>query len=363
MKIILYKITLLFLCAPLLCPAYSPGWGGKYTKEKKINKEFSVNANALLKIDNSYGNLHITSWDENRTVIEVHIKTNSNSEEKAQKKLDEIDVQFQASSSMVSAKTIFEKSNWSSGWFSWFTNDNVSMEINYTIKVPVGNSVELDNDYGGIYLDEINGKATINCDYGRIEIGKLNASNNVLNFDYTSKSTIGYIKSGQIDADYSGYVIENAGDLLINADYTTSEIVNVKNIEYSCDYGSIKIGNATNIKGDGDYLSTRFGTVHGNLELDSDYGSIKIEELAADAKNVKIISDYTGIKIGYNSNYHFNFEIELSYAGLGGDIDFEYQISREKSTSKYYQGRYGGETTNKLYIDSDYGSVNFNKKP
>ena len=356
MKIKLYKIALLFLCFPLFGIAAGPGWNGKYTKEKKIKKEFNVSPKALLKLNNSYGNLHITSWNENRTVIEVHIKTNSNSEEKAQKKLDEIDIEFQNSSSMVSAKTIFSKSGW--GW----SNNNVSMEINYTVKVPIGNTVDLNNDYGGIYLDEINGVANISCDYGRLELGKLNADNNILTFDYTSKSTVEYMKSGKISADGSSLEIEKAGNLVISADYTTSEVNNAKNVKYSCDYGSIKINNTANIEGVGDYLTTRFGVVHGNVDITSDYGSIRIEEMAADAGNLQIRSDYTGIKVGYNSGYHFDFEMNLEYAGLSGDTNFEYNIKREKSTEKYYQGYYGTKGKNKVSITSDYGGVSFSKK-
>ncbi|TRZ43484.1 hypothetical protein [Robertkochia solimangrovi] len=359
MKRILSKITLLILLSPLLCLAGSPGWTGKYTKEKKINKEFTVSPDALLKIDNSYGNLYITSWNENRTVIEVHIKTNSNSEDKAQKKLDQITVEFDANSGMVSAKTIFEKSSW--GW-NWGNNNNVSMEINYTVKVPVGNHVDLSNDYGSINLDRLDGNAEISCDYGRIDIGYLNGNSNRLSFDYTSKSEIEYVKNARISADYSGYTIAKAGNLEISADYTNSTIEEAANVEYSCDYGSFKIDKAGNVKGSGDYVTIRLGEIHGNVELSSDYGSIRIDELAADAGNVAISSDYTGIKIGYNSGYHFDFEIKMEYAGLGGGENFQYNIKRERSTEKYYTGYHGSTGKNKLAISTDYGSVQFNQK-
>ncbi|MCM5663111.1 DUF4097 family beta strand repeat-containing protein [Galbibacter mesophilus] len=356
MKIKLYKIVLLFICIPLLSVASGPGWNGKYTKEKKIKKEFKVSPNALLKLNNSYGNLYITSWTENRTVIEVHIKTNSNNEDKAQKKLDEINVEFQGSSNLVSAKTIFEKSGWSWG------NNNVSMEINYTVKVPVGNTLDLNNDYGGIYLDESKGVANIRCDYGKLEIGSLHAENNSLKFDYTSKSTIEFMKSGKINADYSSFEINEVGNLTLNADYTNSEVKRAKNVEYTCDYGSIKIEKANNISGSGDYLTTRFGTVHGNVNVTSDYGSIRIEEMAADAGDLQIKSDYTGIKVGYNSNYHFDFKIDLEYAGLSGDTDFNYTIKRQKSTDNYYEGYYGSKGKNQVSISTDYGGVSFYRK-
>jgi hypothetical protein len=334
---------------------------GKYTKEKTIKKEFSVNSDALLKIDNSYGNLNLTSWNEDRVVIEVHIKTNGNNEEKVQRKLEEITVDFEATSSLVSAKTIFDKDKGSWGW-NWGKNSNVNMQINYTIKMPVKNNVHLSNDYGNIYMDRVDGHAKISCDYGRLEIGELRGRNNQLSFDYTSKSSIGYINSGKISADYSGFSIGKAGSLVISADYTDSSIEKMENLEYSCDYGNLEIGEANNIHGNGDYINVKLGTVHGNVDITADYGSVKIDKMAEDAGNINIRTDYTGMKIGYDPQYHFDFEITTEYAGVDGKEDFEMNISKEKSSERYYKGYYGTSGSgNKVYILSEYGNISFYK--
>lgn len=363
MRTLLFKYTLLLLMvSPGIILANIDKPGGKYTKEKTIKKEFNVNFDALLKVNNNYGNLTITSWNENRVVIEVHIKTNGNNEEKVQKKLDEISVNFEASRSVVYAKTTYGEKSSSWGW-NWGRNNNVNMQINYTIKVPIKNNVNLDNDYGNITLDRIDGHAKINCDYGRLEIGELRGRNNQLNFDYTSKSTFGYINSGEIKADYSGFTIEKAGDLIVNADYTSATIEKMENLDYSSDYGNLEIGEGNNITGNGDYITVKLGTIHGNVDIRSDYGSIRINELAADAGNVSIRSDYTGIKIGYNSEYHFDFNITTDYAGVSGKEDFEINISTEKSSSKHYEGYYGSKNSgNMVMLTSDYGGISFTKK-
>lgn len=362
MKTILSKFPLILLLVfPILLSAGDGKLKGKYTKEKTIKKEYQVNADALFKVTNSYGNLNITSWNEDRVVIEVHIKTNGNNEEKVQKKLDEITIDFDASSTMVSAKTIFNKNKSSWGW-NWGNNNNVNMQINYTIKLPIKNSISLNNDYGSIILNRIDGHAKIDCDYGRLEIGELRGRNNQLNFDYTSKSTIDFMQSGKIYADYSGFTIEKAGDLTIIADYTNVAVKKMGNLDYNADYGNIEIGEADNVLGNGDYISVKLGTLHGNVDLTADYGSVKIEKMAADAGNLQIRSDYTGMKIGYDAGYHFNFEIKTSYAGVSGKDDFEMSISEVKNTSKYYKGHYGSSNSgNSVNVSSDYGGVTFYK--
>ncbi|WP_339713153.1 hypothetical protein [uncultured Kriegella sp.] len=361
MKILFKSITVLLLVIPIGLSAADGRLKGKYTKEKIIKKEFNVNADALLKVNNSYGNLHISSWNENKVLIEVHIKTNGNNEEKVQKKLDEITIDFEANTNEVSAKTLFHnnKSDWS---WNWGKSNNVNMQVNYTIKLPIKNSVDLNNDYGGINLDRIDGHAKISCDYGRLEIGELHGRNNNLNFDYTTESHIGYIKSGEIRADYSGFTIDKAGNLRINADYTSTTVTEMENLQYICDYGNIEIKKANNIQGTGDYISVKLGKVYGNIEIKADYGNLKIEEMTESAGNLAISSDYTGVKIGYHPKYFFDFEIRTSYAGVSGTENFEIHTSTEKSNEKYYKGFYGkANSGNVLTIDSDYGGISLHK--
>jgi len=363
MKTLLYKYVFLALALfPLALHANKGKMGGKYTKEKTIKKEFNVNSDALFKVKNSYGNLNITSWNEDRVVIEVHIKTNGNNEEKVQDRLDEIDVSFENSTSLVSARTLFgdRDKNW--GW-KWGRRNNVSVQVNYTINIPVKNSVHLSNDYGNIYLDRIDGRAKINCDYGKMDIGELRDKNNELRFDYTSRSNFEYINSGEIIADYSGFTVEKAGDLSIKADYTNAVIKEMDNLDYSSDYGSIQVDHVKNVSGNGDYIGIKLGTVHGNVNITSDYGSLKIAEMAEDAGNINIKVDYTGVKIGYNTDYHFDFEISTEYAGVSGKDAFEINISKERSSEKYYKGYYGSKGSGNLVsITSDYGGITFYRK-
>lgn len=356
---LLYKIGIALLLMPLSITAHDQNWKGKHTKEKTIHKEFKVNSSATLKVDNSYGNLNVTTWNENRIVIDVTIITNGNDEEKVQKKLDDIDVLFSDSSDEVTATTTFNKRK-SKSWWNW-GNNNVNMKINYVIKMPITNDVHLMNDYGNIDLDKLEGRARINCDYGKITTKELMADGNVLNFDYTNNSYFEYIKSGSINADYSGYTVGKTNDLDIVADYTKSHVEIAEDIDYNCDYGSLTIDKANNVTGNGDYLSLRLGDIYKNVRVKADYGSLKIENMTANAGSIDIESDYMKITIGYDAAYSFEFDIDLSYASLRGTEGLNIMKEKVQSGEKYYFGNYGGSSSNKVNIKSDYGSVTFKR--
>ncbi|WP_299252511.1 hypothetical protein [uncultured Aquimarina sp.] len=361
MKPIYYKI----ICLLFLVPAISLGNGdvrkkGKYTKEKSLKKEFTVNSNALLKISNDYGNLDITSWDKDRIVMEINIKVNGNDEEKVIKKLENIDVIFEASSQLVSARTTFDKNEKS--WWSKFSNDwggnNLKLEINYTVKIPATNNINLNNDYGSITLDKIKGNAKINCDYGQIIVGELMGNDNSINIDYTNNSTIRYMKNGKINADYSDFTLERGDEILLNADYTQSKIMSVKELNYNCDYGSLKVENVGVFKGNGDYLDTNIGNVSNSVNINTDYGSIDIKNLESTTKNVTIRTDYTGVDIGYSSNLNFDFVIKTSYGGINLDDDISIMKKNKENSSKDYQGYRGQKNSGAtISISTSYGGV------
>ncbi|WP_265200684.1 hypothetical protein [Aureitalea sp. L0-47] len=357
---LLFKSLIILLLLPAVVTA-NDKFKGKYTKTKTLNKEYAVNANAGLRVDNSYGNIDITTWSENRTVIEVTITTNGDNEEKVQKRLEEIDVEFSGSATLVSAKTRFGGKK--GGWSMWGNKrNNVQVEVNYTIRLPVTNSVDLSNDYGSISLNQLDGNAKISCDYGQIIIGELRAEDNSLNFDYTNNSTIEYMKSGRINADYSGFTLDKVERLDLNADYSNSDIGEADELNYNSDYGKLVVGKVNKLVGSGNYIPNKIGTVTGSLNLNTDYGSIHVDRLTSSVKDVVIKSDYTGVKLGYDSSANFDFIVKLSYAGFNGTDDLNVQRSDKSNSNKLYEGYHGSANSgNTININSTYGGVSMKK--
>jgi hypothetical protein len=236
------------------------------------------------------------------------------------------------------------------------------MEVNYVIKMPVSNSVDLNNDYGAITLDRLEGNAQISCDYGQLIIGELMADDNYLNFDYTKKSTIRYMKSGRIVADYSDFTLDKVGNVEINTDYTKTEVKEAREVNYNSDYGKVAIGKADGVVGDGDYVTIRLGEISGNVNLNSSFGSMKFELHTSNAKDVTIKSNYTGIDVGLDSGYNFDFDLDLRYGSFRGKDLVDVKHSNKSGSTKNYEGTHGlSNSGNQMNINSNYGSVSFER--
>ena len=350
---------IMLLVIPFLMAANPLDKKWDHEKSKTIKKEFDVDSDALLRINNKYGNVDVISWDQNRVEIEVTITVSGNNESKVASRLNQIDVRFENSRSEVSAKTTIESS---SGWFN--SGNKMNYQIDYKIKVPVTNDVNLSNDYGSILLNEIKGKASINCDYGKIMIGSLFHEDNEINIDYTSNSVIEFMNTGTINADYSQLTVEKSKKIQLKADYTDTSIENIEDLNFTCDYGKIEVDKANKIDGHGDYLTMRFGEVYDSLVIEADYGGIKVDKLMKGFKTVTVRSDYTGIKMGVDPETAFNFKAKLSYGGFDYDGDNATYIKKMvKSSSKYYEGFVNQENSGAMIdVSSEYGSVKLHTK-
>ncbi|WP_437824465.1 hypothetical protein [Tenacibaculum mesophilum] len=348
----LYKVLFLLLFIPTLLVANDK----KHEKSKNIRKTFSVNKNATLYINNKYGNVNVATWNENRIEINVKITVKGNDLSNVERKLKAIDVQFEATPSLVEARTIIEKTK--SSW-SWWGSNNTNYKINYFVKMPITNNADLNNKYGNIELDKLEGKSNINCDYGKIQIDQLLNETNNINLDYCGTSEINFMKSGNLSVDYSKLTIQKSENLKVNADYSTMKIGTATDVDFNSDYGSISVDNASGINGNSDYASIKIGTIRKNLKVNTDYGSVRVRNIKKGFESVVIDGSYAGIKLGTNSNNNFTFTVDLGYAGFGYPENYVNMFkSINKSSKKYYEGTFGkGNSNSTISIKSKYGGI------
>ncbi len=353
----IYKITFFLLLIPAILFA-NTNPKKKHEKSKTIKKEFNVNSDATLDISNKYGNITVTTWNENRVEIDVKITVKGNNLDNVEDRLNSIKIEFDATKNLVEARTILgsQKSSWSS-W--WGKSSNMSYQINYVVKMPRTNNVDFSNKYGNIILGELEGEANISCDYGKILIEELHNKNNTIDLDYCSQSTINYMNSGDVSIDYSKLSIEKTNKIKTNADYSNIHIGEADIVDFNSDYGNITIDEANDINGNSDYASMKLGTVNKNLTIDTDYGGLRVKNLAKGFEKVTIDGSYAGIKIGTSSTNNFDFTIDLGYASFSyPDEKINMRKSIKKTSKKYYEGSFGkGSNSSKIHIKSGYGGV------
>ena len=67
-------LTYSLLASIFLISSVSWSMPQKITETKEIKKEFTVNSDATLTLDNQYGNINVHSWDQDKVEIIVDIQ-------------------------------------------------------------------------------------------------------------------------------------------------------------------------------------------------------------------------------------------------------------------------------------------------
>lgn len=342
------KILILFILIPFLGHAIDNDF--LHLKEKNIKKAYYVNPNATLSIDNSYGTISVTTWNEDKIELDISIKVSGDNENWVNQRIETIAVDIVALKGMISAKTILGNSNYKAH------GKNNNFEINYTLKIPKNGSVKLNNKYGNISTSDLYAEADIKCKYGKVILGRL-SGNSTLEMEYCSNSSIAFLKNGMVTAKYSNLKIGETTKLDLISDYTDIEIEQSDAIKYNSKYGKIRIQNVKTLDASGNYLTIKIGEVFDYLKLNTKYSSLAIQSINAKANSVTVVAGYTGINIGYHTNFAFDFNVLLKYANFKYDSDLEIDSKEEVSNSKKYSGFYKKKGLNNLNIISDYGNV------
>lgn len=351
----IYKLTILLLLLPAIVLG-SNGNTKKHEKSKSIQKSFNVNSNATVSINSKYGDVNVTTWNKNKVEIDVKITIIGSDLDDVENQLEKMNVEFDASSSLVKAKTSFGSKN--NGWGFWKKNKKLSYKINYTVKMPITNNVDLNNDYGGITLNNLEGRANINCNFGKMNVGDLKGNKTNINLGHCSTSTINSMKDGNVNINHSSKLeIEKATNITLNINHSTAKIEDLNSLFFNVNHGDIEIDKVVNVSGQSDHTGLKFGTIKKKLKIDSDYGSIRIRNLANNFESVDINNKYTGIQIGIPSNNNFNFIINLQNANFNRNNS---NIKFNLKSMKKYEGTYGkGSSNAKITIKSSHGDVTF----
>ncbi|AZQ44289.1 hypothetical protein [Nonlabens ponticola] len=332
----------------------------KFNKTKSIKQSYNVNSDALVDIENSFGDVTIETWDKNIVSIEVYVEVSGNDENIVDEKLREVDVTFNASSSRVSAETYIPSTS-SGVWNWWKASKNANIQVNYLVKIPVASPLELSNDYGAVIIEKLSAPTDISCDFGRLQIGQLLHTDNKLSFDYTDNSNIDYVKEAIIKADFSNFRIYGADNLDFSGDYTKAKLPQIKNLKYNSDFSTINVEGVDNVDGRGDYSNVSIDYIKESGDFNADFGTVNIGKAMNGFKMIDVKSDYTTVKIGYDPAAAFTYELDTEFGSLKVNSSLTTTQSRSDGTEKFKEGYHlDNKSSNRITVNSSFGSVSLN---
>jgi hypothetical protein len=303
----------MILSLPLIGKA--AGGDDDVKKKRTINKSYPVTSEDKLEIENSFGDVVVSTWEKNEITVDIEIGVTASTEEKAQGLMDKIDVKEIHDGHIISLKTKIEHNNDNgdeNGKHHGDGEHKKSFYINYIIHMPAVNPMRLKNSFGKTTVPDFNGLITLISKFGSLEAGKLS-------------------KVDEIDVEFGKAVI--------------AEVSN-GSVSFSYDQKS------------------EIGKVNGNVKIKSEFSSNIKFNVGDDIKELGVYESYSSVRMVVTKELSADFEVHTSFGSFNNDSDFGIKEDHEGGDNNFgprfdkdFSGK-AGDGKAKIKIKSSFGSVN-----
>lgn len=326
------------------------GGGLDYEKSREISKSYQVNSKVKLEINNTFGRVHINTWDKNEITVDIEIIARMNSESRAQDLLDKITVDIEQSAELISFDTRLGKLK---------NRDREEFEINYKVNMPKANPLKLKNSFGANYIGNRTGDNEIDISYGELRIEELLGETEIkISF---SDGSIQRIQKGELEIKYSDVEIEELGMVKMEQGFSDVEIERIETIDLTSKYGDMEIGTVKGIKGYVGYSDFSIRRLEVEMDIESAYsGDFTINEVAKGFNEILIDGKFGDYRISFEDGASFRFDVALSFSDFsysGLSLDFDYKVKEDFKAQ--YKGKMGSGQPGYIKIDSSYGDIRF----
>lgn len=312
---------------------------GAQTLKKDLHKEYSTTSSSELKLDNQFGKITITDWDQNKVVIDVNIEVTSSDQNIAQKLLDKITVDFKEDGNRIIAKTSIDNGNMNNN----HKGDKQSFHIDYTVKCPKSIQLSVDNQFGDVIVSSLTGPFNADIQFGALNAVSLTGPDTKIDMQF-GKITVGTMNDAKIDIQHSeGLKITDCGNLSLDAQFT-----------------HLEIGNLQSLKADLNSSDVTIDDVKGDLRMEINMGSVKIGNVSPSFKSIIVEQNMGDLTIGIDPKAGFNLTAEVNMGSIkvpdGMKLNKEKESEIPGVSAQKVSGTFGNGSSI-IKIESNMGSV------
>ncbi len=352
----LLTIAIISVCI-LLQTIETFAWTDKRVeKEKKEHKQYTVPDGGKLFIDNTYGKVHINTWDKNEITIDITVTAKAKNDEQAQEILDRIS--FSASGEEggrnVFCKTVLatQKHN----------IEQSSMQIDYVINAPKKNALDIINKYGDVFLADFSGKLNMHVSYGGLDMQTITGGDKNIKVAYGS-AMVSSIESGSFDISYTNLTIESAGKIDVTNKFGNSNITSVQNLSIDQKYGNVETGTVGHITGTIDYANLEIAELQTSANLALKYcGKADFKLIRQGVDQFVTEAYYSNVSLHLADAANLSMEIATSYSSVKKSATLKAveltNITPNSMNSEHYRGKAGAGAGN-MVINAHYSNINF----
>ncbi len=302
MKVLIYRQLLIYL---LVAGWAQQSFAQKTSLVKTLEQSFEVNKGVSFELTNKYGDVVINGWDKDQFDVTIKLTTYGKDDENARKMMDRIEFDFNVAKNYVIIETIMDREK---GMLSEFFStigdysktllNKSEIDIDFEINIPNGASIEIDNKFGDIVINDVNGKITINQSHGNFKSGNLTNLSRI-NVSY-GNIDINQFKLGNINIRGGDLELRYAEKVNITSNSSELFLKKIDELKLNSTSDKVHLSEVGILTGSTNFSNIDIYRFHKLCQLDQSYGEMVIHQIDKDFESIKLK--------GKSTDYHMNFQ-------------------------------------------------------
>lgn len=320
----------------------------EYSKE--IHKGFVKSGIQSLEVNNKFGEINIVDLGGDSITVDVIITVENAVESKAEQLMGQIDIQINKKGSILVLVTNIKDDFKSKQSFS----------IDYQINIPEDRNLTVTNKFGNVAVASLKANGDFTIDYGNFNSGPMTApSDKSIKFELSyGKADIQSVNQLNATIKYSKMFLGEAGIVGCNSKYSVVKAEVLDRLDLDSKYDQVQVEELGALNSISKYTNYDIEELSENFVLNTEYGSVRIEEAGPEFKLIDIENSYGGIAIGF-AKPEFALNAECSYCDVKLSDGLSFNGNRIKDNFKLNLSGSVGDaaSTSKVKIISRYGGV------
>ncbi len=315
MNHILFKPKRLLILLALILSALMPhtlATAQDHTDKRSVRRSFPVSLETTLEVHNKYGKIQVATWDKDSVAIEVDINLSESSSSKLKKLKEGTQISFTGTKSYIIAKTVIESESGRiaselKSISNTISGSNKRIEINYMVYLPAHMDVVLNNKFGDIYMDDLDGQVDITLSNGVLKANRLKGNASIsLSFGNGMIRSLG---SANLKLSYSDMVLNEVSQLDLSSKSSKLNVDSVNVLKIDSRRDKLYFTHVEYLYGKGNFTQIWVYDLMRESDLYMKYGELTIEHVMPGFNKIYVESDYTDMTLYYDKAVSLEFDI------------------------------------------------------
>jgi hypothetical protein len=280
--------------------------------KRSVSRSFPASLETTLELENKYGKIQMVTWDKDSVAVEVEMFLSESSASKLRKLKEDIKIDFTGTNNYIIARTVIEsESGRLASELKSISNTikgtNKRMEINYLVHVPRHLDVVLNNKFGDIYMDDLEGQVDIVLSNGVLKANRLVGNSSItLSF---ADGMINSLGSSTMKLSYSDIVLGEVSQLDLSSKSSKVNVDSVNVLKIDSRRDKLNFKKVEYFYGKGNFTQVWIYDFLRESDVYMKYGKLTIEHVIPDFNKIYVESDYTDVSLYFDREASLGFDI------------------------------------------------------